>query len=119
MTNAMPSFVVPATEAPRVSVLMVTYNAREWVARSLDALVQNTPEPYELTVVDNDSTDGTRDLLHESLRGARVIELPENIGFGLGNNRAAVGARAPLLAFLNTDALVPPGWLTALAAQLR
>ena len=77
---------IEAVARPLVSVLMVTYNARDWVTWSLDALVRHTPEPYELTVVDNDSTDGTRALLRESLRGARIIGLPENIGFGLGND---------------------------------
>ena len=99
---------------------MVTYNAREWVARARStALVQNTPEPYELTVVDNDSTDGTRDLLHESLRGARVIELPENIGFGLGNNRAAVGRARAAARVPEHGRARAPGMADRARAQLR
>ena len=110
-----PSSSFPRPTRPSYPCSWSPTTRREWVAQSLEALILNTPEPYELIVVDNDSTDGTREFLRASLRGARCIELSENIGFGLGNDRAALGARAPLLAFLNTDALVPAGWLPRLA----
>jgi GT2 family glycosyltransferase len=108
-------WVIPHSDQPLVSVLVVTFDGRQWVSRALDTLVRNTPDPYELIVVDNHSTDGTRELLRDELDGARVIELDENIGFGPGNDRAALEARAPLLCLLNSDALVPPGWFATMA----
>jgi O-antigen biosynthesis protein len=103
---------VPAR--PVVSVLMVTYGARTWVERALRALVDHTPAVYELIVVDNGSTDGTRDFLRDSIEGAQIVESPRNLGFGIGSNLAALCARGEFLCFLNSDAIVPGGWLDPL-----
>ena len=116
MTAGHTKLTVPVVERPDVSVLMVTYGAREWVQRSLHALIEHTPPVYELIVVDNGSTDGTREYLRDGVQGARIIESPRNLGFGVGNDLAAVHARGDLLCFLNSDALVPTGWLDGLTA---
>jgi len=105
---------IDAPACPLVSVLMVTHGARTWVERALRALVDHTPPVYELIVVDNDSTDGTRDVLRDSIEGARVIESPRNLGFGVGNDLAAMHARGEYLCLLNSDAVVPEHWLEPL-----
>ena len=113
-----------------VSVLMVTYGAQEWVARAIDALEANTdPDDYELVIVDNGGPDAsTSDYLTtrfgigvERAPGrARVVlhRAPHNLGFGAGNNLAANLATTPTLCLLNSDAIVPPGWLPPLLAAL-
>ena len=106
---------VPAVDAPLVSVLMVTFGACEWVERSVRALVQHTPPVYELIVVDNGSTDGTREFLR-TIEGAQVVEAGDNLGFGVGNDVAALRARGEYLCLLNSDAIVPSGWLDPLLA---
>jgi GT2 family glycosyltransferase len=111
------SVAVPEVDRPLVSVLMVTYGALEWVRRSVGALVEHTPPVYELVVVDNGSTDGTREWLRDELVGARVVLADENLGFGVGNDLAALHARGEHLCLLNSDAVVPPGW-TALLEPL-
>jgi GT2 family glycosyltransferase len=108
---------VEAVPRPLVSVLMVTYGARTWVERALRALVDHTPPVYELIVVDNGSTDGTRAYLRGSIEGARVIESPVNLGFGMGNNLAAMHARGEFLCLLNSDAIVPVNWFEPLLAR--
>jgi GT2 family glycosyltransferase len=108
---------VEAVERPLVSVLMVTYGARTWVERALRALVDQTRPVYELIVVDNGSTDGTRAHLRDSLEGALVIESLQNLGFGMGNNLAAMHARGEFLCLLNSDAIVPADWLEPLLAR--
>jgi GT2 family glycosyltransferase len=109
---------LPRVDRPVVSVLMVTYGAREWVERAVTALVEGTPPVYELIVVDNGSHDGTRELLR-TFDGARVVEAPRNLGFGVGTNLAALHARGEVLCLLNSDAVVPPGWLPPLLAHLE
>jgi GT2 family glycosyltransferase len=88
---------------------MVTFGAREWVERSLAALVEHTDVDFELVVVDNGSTDGTLDVLR-ALEGATVLEAGRNLGFGVANNLAALHARGELLCLLNSDAIVPARW---------
>jgi GT2 family glycosyltransferase len=100
-----------------VSVVMVTHNARDWTERALRALADKTDVPYELLVVDNASTDGTRDLL-ASLEDATVVFNDENRGFGAANNQGAALAGGPHVVFLNSDVLVHQGWLSPLLGLL-
>jgi GT2 family glycosyltransferase len=102
---------------------MVTHGARNWVAQALDAVAAHTADGrYEIVIVDNASTDGTDDLVRERAATAtapmRVECRDENVGFAAGNDLAANLARGGVLCFLNSDALVPGGWLDALLTPL-
>lgn len=101
-----------------VSVVMVTHNARDWTERALRALAEETELPYELIVVDNASTDGTRELVAD-LEEASVVLNDENRGFGPANNQGAALAAAHHLLFLNSDVLVHRGWLPPLLELLE
>jgi GT2 family glycosyltransferase len=111
--------IVPEVDVPSVSVVVVTYGRVDLVRQALEALVERTPPVYELIVVDNGSPDGTGDWLHESVRGAHLIRLPANVGFGAGANRGAMSARGRYLCFLNSDAIVHQGWLVPLVERLE
>ncbi|MGK2938022.1 MAG: glycosyltransferase [Solirubrobacteraceae bacterium] len=104
---------------PVLSVVMATYGAREWAERALDAVERHTDVPHEVVVVDNASTDGTPDMIRERFPSVRLVENAENTGYGAANNQAASLARAPVLALLNSDAIVPPGWASPLMAALE
>jgi O-antigen biosynthesis protein len=108
----------PHEPRPRVSVLMVTYGGWGWTERALGALLSHTDLPYEVVVVDNASPDGTADRLREEVRGVHLVANDRNEGFGPANNRAAELARGELLALVNPDALVRPGWLPPLMDTL-
>lgn len=109
----------PSSTDPRVSVVMVTWNSSDWVLRSLEALAANTSIGYEVIVVDNNSTDGTTDLLRTETGGLTTIRSDRNTGFGMGSNLGALRARAELLCFLNPDALVPPRWDVRILEEFR
>lgn len=98
------------SDPPAVSVVIVTHGAWGWTAQALAALAAHADRPYELIVVDNASADETPARLDE-LPDARVVFNDSNRGFGPGCNQGAALALAPLLLFLNTDALVHAGWL--------
>jgi GT2 family glycosyltransferase/glycosyltransferase involved in cell wall biosynthesis len=100
---------------PLVSILMVTYNCREFLRPCLDSIFRNTAYPnYEVVVVDNNSSDGGQDILREyAARDSRIrLELlAENRGFGGGNNEAARHANGEYLLLLNPDTIVTFGWM--------
>jgi GT2 family glycosyltransferase len=108
----------PAVAVPRVSVVMVTHDAWEWVERALAALARHTRPVYEVVVVDNASTPATRRRLHEEVAGARLIENASNEGFGTGCNQGAAAARGEVIVLLNSDAFVHAGWLEPLLELL-
>jgi N-acetylglucosaminyl-diphospho-decaprenol L-rhamnosyltransferase len=84
-----------------VSVVVVSYNVRDHLARCLEAVVDRG---HEVVVVDNSSTDGTPDLVRERFPSVRLIELPENRGFGAGNNAGMEVATGDWYLLLNADA---------------
>ena len=110
----MTRVALPRVETPIVSVVMVTYGGGETALKAVDALASNTEPCYELVVVDNNSADGTADLLTASVTGATLIRNDENVGFARACNQAAESADGPYLCFLNPDAFVEPGWLPPL-----
>jgi GT2 family glycosyltransferase len=101
-----------------LSVLVVTHNAWTWTERALTALHEHTRCAFEVVVVDNASSDGTVDRLDALFPDARVHSNADNEGFGPATNRAAQLATAPVLALLNSDTIVGPGWHEPLAARL-
>ena len=73
----------------------------------------------ELVIVDNASKDGTAAAVREAAPSAQLLEQRDNLGFAGGCNPGARAAHAPLLLFLNPDAVPAPGCLDALSATRR
>jgi GT2 family glycosyltransferase len=68
----------------------------------------------EVLVIDNNSVDGSGDLVKEKYPEVKVIELKENVGFCKANNLGAKEAKGDLYVFLNNDTLVTKTWLSEL-----
>lgn len=106
--------------APDLSVLVVGYNAADWLRRCLDSLaVQGRPScSVEVVVVDNASAPPLADVLGDAASGARVVTLAANVGFGNAVNLARSLATGRRLLLLNPDAEATPGAIDHLMAFL-
>jgi len=103
-------------ERPDLSVVIVSWNVRDLLARCLQALLSDQVRgdlKLEVIVVDNASTDGTVDALRR-FEGIRVVEARENLGYGRGNNLGFCAARGRRWLVLNPDTIPLPGSLDAL-----
>lgn len=90
-----------------VSVIIVNYNVREYLANALGSLRPALKGiRSEIIVVDNASTDGSVAMLRQSFPRVRLITSPENLGFARANNLALREARGRYLLFLNPDTVV-------------
>jgi hypothetical protein len=103
--------------ASRVSAVIVHYLTRKETVESAHAVVATAPEA-ELVVVDNASRDGIAERFRADVPSARVIEEAVNGGYGAACNHAARETGREFLMFLNSDAVVRPGAVDALAAAL-
>jgi GT2 family glycosyltransferase len=83
-----------------LSILIVSWNARELLARGLRSL---TPCPHELIVVDNASADGSADMVARDFPAVRLIRHDTNAGFAGGVNLARRHACGERLLLLNPD----------------
>jgi GT2 family glycosyltransferase len=95
---------------PTLSVLIVAWNSRDELGRTLPALLPELGEGDELIVVDNDSSDSTPEAVEAAAADARVVRAGVNLGFAGGCNRGAAEAGGDLLVILNPDAAPLPGW---------
>ena len=110
-----------------VAVIVVSWNVREYLAdclRSVFAELEYSQLTGQVWVVDNNSTDGTQDLLGDLFPTTKLIANNDNPGFGVANNQAmkaatsANGAGPRYYFLLNPDTLVRPGALGHLVACL-
>lgn len=84
-----------------VSVVVPAYNREGTLRRAVESALAQTRPPAEVIVVDDGSADGTASLA-ESL-GARVFRHGRNRGAAAARNTGIAAARAPLVAFLDSD----------------
>lgn len=92
------------TMRPRVSIVIVTYNSKSYIAECLDPLIGN-PD-LQIIVVDNASPDGTGAFLAERYPGLDLIASEKNLGFSGGNNLAFAKCTADYVLLLNPDAFI-------------
>lgn len=88
----------------KISVIIPTYNRCELLKRSIDSVLTQTYEDIELIIVDDGSTDGTKEMV-EAIEDERVryIQMPTNMGAAAARNEGVKNATADLIAFHDSD----------------
>lgn len=109
--------LLPTSDAPEVTILLVLFNQAELTLQCLRSLAFALDRPCEVIIADNASTDRTGELL-DRIDGARIVRNGENLHFLHGVNEAAALARGRCLLLLNNDARVEPGAIAAAAGRL-
>jgi glycosyltransferase involved in cell wall biosynthesis len=98
---------------PAMTVVVPTRGRAAYLEVTLDSLRgQRTETPHELLVVDDGASDSTPEVAERS--GARLIRHGERRSLNAARNTGLREAAAALVAFVDDDVLVPPGWLDAL-----
>ncbi|HEV2790941.1 MAG TPA: glycosyltransferase family 2 protein, partial [Solirubrobacterales bacterium] len=95
---------------PTLSVLVVAYDSRDDLAKTLPALLPELGEGDELIVVENKAGDGSVEVVRELAPEARIVRMGRNAGFAGGCNAGAEAASGDLLVVLNPDAAPRPGF---------
>lgn len=108
-----------ASGHPLVSIIIVNWNSYKELCACLSSLDANVRGvPYEVIVIDNNSSERDIDDLTQLWPHITLIKSSENLGFGKANNSAVARSRGSILTFLNPDTVVPPGSLERLCEYL-
>jgi GT2 family glycosyltransferase len=101
---------------PFVCVSLVTFNSGQYVAPCLEAVLNQRDVSLDVVVVDNASTDDTREILRNFGDRIRVIENVQNTGFAAAQNQGIRSSRAEWVLTLNPDVLLEPDFVRNLVA---
>jgi GT2 family glycosyltransferase len=108
---------------PNVSIIILNWNGKENTVNCLEALKLTTYSNYEITIVDNGSTDGSVKYFKDYYPEIKLVENKENLGFAEGNNVAIrevlMRPEIKYIALLNNDTIVKPDWLEILVNALE
>jgi glycosyltransferase involved in cell wall biosynthesis len=104
------------SSAPRVSVVIPTYNCAQTLAAAIDSALAQSFNGIEVIVVDDGSTDNTADVLARYVQRIRVIR-QANCGLPAARNAGIRVAQAPLIALLDADDLWLPEKLSRQVAR--
>ncbi len=100
---------------PSIAAIICTYNRDRYLGDAIDSLLAQDCDSYEILVVDNASTDRTREIVESRLSHPRLNYVYEPVlGLSVARNTGAKHTTAPILAYLDDNAIASVGWLQIL-----
>jgi GT2 family glycosyltransferase len=105
---------------PEISAVVINWNTSDLLAGCLRSLAAHGPpgRTMEVVVVDNGSADGSPEMVRRDWPAVRLIANPQNVGYTRANNQAIRESRGDFLLLINADALLTPGCLEGMLAQV-
>lgn len=97
-----------------ISVIIPTWNGEKILKDCLNSLLEQTYQSFEVIVVDNNSTDGTLDMMEKFYPQVKVVQLQKNYGFAKAINVGVRQSNSKYVAFLNNDTVVDKDWIKEL-----
>lgn len=102
-----------------VSVVIPNFNGLSFIEACLLSLRRQTEPEFEVIVVDNGSTDGSRELVEEKFPEVRVIAFLENLGFCRAVNEGILASDTPYVILLNNDTEAEPDFVRELLKNIK
>ncbi|MCW6035311.1 glycosyltransferase family 2 protein [Spirulina subsalsa FACHB-351] len=103
-----------------ISAIICTHNRDQYLGAAIDSLLAQDAPSYEVIVIDNASSDRTKEVTEARLPHPRLQYVHEaQVGLSVARNTGARVAQGEILAYLDDDAVATPGWLSALLAGFQ
>jgi GT2 family glycosyltransferase/tetratricopeptide (TPR) repeat protein len=105
-----------------ISIIIPVCGQLAYTRNCIEAIEAFTPEPHEVIIVDNGSTDGTPEWVRDHATkhpGYTLIRNDTNLGFPAACNQGAAFSRGEYILFLNNDTVVSKEWLTGLMEAIK
>lgn len=93
-----------------LTIIIVSWNCRKDLVACLHSIGSSKPDcQYPIVVVDNGSTDGTREEVQRTFPSVTLVANPRNLGFAAANNQALALSRSHYVMLLNPDTILRQG----------
>lgn len=103
----------------RVAVVILNWNGKALLEKFLPDVVKHSAGVAEVYVIDNNSSDGSVQMITSSFNSIKVIQNIENYGFAKGYNEGLKHVDADCFVLLNSDVQVTAGWITPMVKLLE
>lgn len=105
---------------PEIAAIICTYNRDQYLGAAIDSLLVQDYDNFEIIIVDNASNDRTREVVESRLSHPKLKYIYEPvIGLSVARNTGAKATNAPIIAYLDDDAVASPQWLKVLVTAYR
>jgi len=102
----------------KLSIIIVSWNVKDLLRENLESIFQNKPGfEFEVFLVDNNSEDGTVEMVRKNFPQVNLIANQENLGFARANNQAIKKSQGEYVLLLNPDMKVLPSTLDNLVKE--
>ena len=101
-----------------ISIIILNLNGADHIRKCIKSIQYFSSLPYELIVIDNGSTDGSKEYLR-SIPEVILIENDTNVGAPYGRNQGLAVSRGEYIIFMDNDTIVTEGWLEKFVNHTR
>ncbi len=102
-----------------ISIIIVTWKCKEFIRNCILSIMRGTNLSYEIIVVDNNSQDGTVELIETEFPDCKLVKLNKNLGFSKATNIGIRQAEGKNMLLLNPDTEVKAGAIEGLVISLE
>lgn len=102
-----------------VSIIIPNYNGGSFIRDCIDSLKIQSYRDFEIIVVDNDSKDGSADIVENEYKDVRIKRLDQNYGFSRAVNEGLRMSGSPFVLLLNSDTRAEEGFVEALVETIK
>lgn len=111
------------TTKPKVSIAVLSWNSMQITQDCIESVIKEVKVPYELILIENDSHDGSADMIRERYSQDKFPQIisvfnDDNLGFAGGNNQAYEIAKGEYFLLLNSDTIVHPNAIDTMVEYL-
>jgi len=108
-------------ENPKISVIIPVYNGERTLKQCLSSVLNQSYKNYEVIVVNNNSTDKTKEIVHNLKDSARRIEyvFAEKHSIGAARNEGVEIAEGDIIVFTDADCICPHNWIEEITRPIR
>lgn len=103
----------------KISIIVITYNSLKFIEPCLNSIFFQDYRQIDVTVIDNNSTDGTPDLIKEKFPQVRIIENNSNVGAAKARNQGVESASGEWIITLDCDTVLERQFISSIVATVE